>query len=348
MSKEERRELLARIERESSRTEPPERTLQRAEQAFQGGNRAQAERLVAQLEQTAPGLLGLGNLKARLAEAQKREKAKANVRKAEDMLVRYIEERKKAAAEFALEALSEISPDHPRLAEYRIWVRDLDKEAAAHRELDDELAAGRMALQVGDLNVARRHLEKLRQLDPEARVTVLLTSEIAQAEAGQAETAGIEEIKQRFEHHLSSFDLAEAERELESLARHAVPKITLDRLKKRLEDARSADRDQKELAAFEELFQQYLTAYRWQKARDVARQAGQTFPHHPRPAEMFNEVNMREAEERRHESIIQGVASLEQFISQGKREEASLALKLLKGKIDEDRFARFEARVAAL
>ncbi len=102
------------------------------------------------------------------------------------------------------------------------------------------------------------------------------------------------------------------------------------------------------MAAFEELFQQYLTAYRWQKARDVARQAGQAFPRHPRPAEMFHEVDLREAEERRQESIIQGVASLERFISQGQREEARLALKLLKGKIDEERFASFEERVGSL
>lgn len=348
LSKEERRELLARIERDSSRSEPPERILQRAEQALQSGNRTQAERLVVQLEQSEPNLLGLAHLKARLAEASMTEKQRANVRKAEDMLLRYIEQRKKTAAEFALEALSEIAPNHPKLAEYRIWVRDVDKEAAAQLELDSELAAGRLALQVGDLQVARRHLEKLKSLDAQATATVQLASEISQAEAGQAETADIEGIKQRFEEHLLALRIREAEVELEHLAQHVVPKVTLDRLRVRLEEFRSADRSLKELEAFEQLFAEYVRRSQWQKARDVAQKAGKRFPDHPRPAAMFNEVNVREASDRQKESIRQGVAALEQFISQGKRDEAELALKLLKGKIDDGELAQFAERVQAL
>jgi len=149
LSKEERRELLARIERESSRTESPERVLQRAEQALQDGNGTLAERLVGQLEQTSPNLLGLGHLRQRLAAVGQREKMRANVRKAEEMLLRYIEQRKKTAAELALQTLREIAPDHPRLAEYAIWVRDLDQEAAQQRQLDGELAD--VALERDDL-----------------------------------------------------------------------------------------------------------------------------------------------------------------------------------------------------
>ena len=348
LSKEERRELLARIERESSRSESPERILQRAEQALQSGNRTHAERLAAQLRQKSPNLLGLENLTQRLAAASRDEKQQANVRKAEDMLMRYIEERKKPAAEFALEALTEIAPEHPRLGEYRIWVRDLDKEAAAAQELDGELAAGRMALQVGDVNVATRHLEKLRQLDPHAAATSQLAADIAEAEHDQAEDADIEGIKLRFEEHLLALRIPEAQEELADLARHEVPKITLDRLNVRLQEAQSVRRDQQEMAAFEELYQQYVKAHRWQKARDVAQQAGKRFPNHPRPAEMFNNVSVQEAADRHQESVRQGVATLEQFISQGQRDQAQLALKLLKGKIDDAQLAQFEERVRAL
>lgn len=348
LSKEERRELLARIERESSRTESPERVLQRAEQALQDGNRTLAERLVGQLEQTSPNLLGLGHLRQRLAAVGQREKTRANVRKAEEMLLRYIEQRKKTAAEFALEALKEIAPDHPRLAEYAIWVRDLDQEAAQQRQLDDELAAGRLALQVGDLDVARRHLGRLEALDAGASATAQLAAEITQAEAGEAESADIQGIKERFEAHVAALRLSDAAHELEELAQHAVPKVTLDRLGARLVEARRIERDQREMAAFEELFQGHVAAHRWQKARDVARQAGQRFRAHPRPAEMFNEVNLREAEDRRLESIRQGVAALEQFITEGKRGDAELALKLLKDKIEPQQLARFEARVREL
>lgn len=348
LSKEERRELLARIERESSRAESPERILQRAEQALQSGNRALAERLVGQLEQRAPKLLGLGHLKKRLSSVAQREKLRANVRKAEEMLLRYIEQRKKTAAGFALDALREIAPDYPRLAEYEIWVRDLDLEAAQQRQLDEELAAGRLALQVGDLAVARRHLGKLEELDPSALATAQLATEISQAEAGQAESADIEGIKARFEAHVAALRLSEAARELEELSRHAVPKVTLDRMGARLVEARRTEHDQREMAAFEELFRGHVAEHRWQKARDVARQAGQRFPAHPRPAEMFNEVSLWEAEDRRQESIRQGVATLEQFIAQGQRGDAELALKLLKDKIEPQQLAQYEERVRAL
>lgn len=348
LSKDERRELLARIERESSRAESPERILQRAEQALQSGNRTLAERLVGQLEQSSPNLLGLAHLKKRLAAVEQREKLRSNVRKAEEMLLRYIEQRRKPAAQFALEALREIAPDHPRLAEYAIWVRDLDQEAALQRQLDDELAAGRLALQVGDLEVARRHLERLRELDGGAAVTAHLDAEISQAEAGEAESADIQGIKERFEVHVTALRLTEAAQELAELARHVVPKVTLDRMGARLKEARRAERDQREMAAFEELFQKHVADHRWQQARDVARQAGQRFRDHPRPAEMFNEVNLRESDDRRRESIRQGVAKLEQFIAQGKRGDAELALKLLKDKIEPRRLAHYEARVRQL
>lgn len=127
-----------------------------------------------------------------------------------------------------------------------------------------------------------------------------------------------------------------------------MPKITLDRFNMRLADARSACRDREELAAFEKLFAECLGAGQWQDARDAAQQAGKRFPQHSRPAEMFNEVGLQEAEQRHQESIRQGVATLEQFIEQGNRGHAELALKLLKGKIDEQQLARYEQRVKML
>ena len=156
LSKEERRALLARIEGEASRSraETHEKILQRAEQALQDGHREQAKRLVDHLDRTHPDLQGLAELHRKLEEVAKADKQRANVKKAEEMLLRYIQERRKQAAELALEALSEIAPNHPRLAELKIWVRDLDEEAAYLRRLDEELETGRHALQSGDLEAA--------------------------------------------------------------------------------------------------------------------------------------------------------------------------------------------------
>ena len=90
----------------------------------------------------------------------------------------------------------------------------------------------------------------------------------------------------------------------------------------------------------------YLEAGGWAAARDVAHRFGKRFKNSPRAAEMFNEVNRREAEQRRQQSIKQGLATLERFLAEGKRGEAELALKLLQGlDLDEAQFAALEERV---
>jgi hypothetical protein len=350
LSKEERRALLARIEREASksREETHEKILQRAEQALQEGKREQARRLADHLDKTNPKLMGLSGLHDKLDEAQKAKKQQANVTKAEELLLRYIQERHKQAAEFALEALSEVAPHHPRLAEYQIWVRDIEEEAAHLRRLDDELAAGRTAIQGGDLATARRHLATLKGLDKDATATSLLASDIDRATHGEAMSADIEAIKQRFDSLLSDLRIEEAEAELELLAAHELPKITSDQLRLRLDKARASKRDQAELELLEQRFTKHLAASQWHQARDLAQELGQRFRGHPRAAEMFHQVAHKEADERRQESTRQGTESLEKFIVEGRRQEAELALKLLQGKADPDELARYETRVRAL
>lgn len=350
LSKEERRALLARIEREASRSraETHEKILQRAEQALQDGNREQAQRLADHLDKTNPNLQGLAELRQKLAGAEKVDRQRSNVKKAEEMLLRYIQERRKQAAEFALEALSEVAPNHPRLSEFKIWVRDLDEEVAYQRRLDQELEKGRQALQSGDLEVASQHLKTLQGLDVDATATVLMAADLERAQRGQEASADIESIKNRFESLLQDLRIEDAEAELQRLAAHELPKITIDQLRLRLDEARSGRRDQKEMEEFEAGFAEHLAAGRWHEARDLAQRLGQRFQGHPRAARMFYEVNEREAEERRHESIRQGVESLERFIAQGLRQEAELALKLLQGKIEAERLAKYEERIRSL
>ncbi len=350
LSKEERRALLARIEREAirGRAETHEKILQRAEQALQDGNREQAKRLADHLDKTNPNLQGLAELRQKLQSAEKVDKQRANVKKAEEMLLRYVQERRKQAAELALEALSEVAPEHPRLDELKIWVQDLDEEAAYLHRLDAELENGRTALQTGDLEAARRHLKSLQELDPHATATALMASDLDRAQRGQAASADIESIKKRFDGLLRDLRIEEAEAELERLAAHELPKITFDQLRLRLDQARAGRRDQQELGAFEAGLAEHLAAGRWHDARDVAQRLGQRFKGHPRAAAMFHEVNQLEAEERRQESIRQGRETLERFIVQGLRQDAELALKLLQGKIDPEQLARYEERIRTL
>lgn len=271
------------------------------------------------------------------------------LRKAEEMLVRYIQERKKPLAQLALETLTEIAPNHPRRQEYAIWVADLDQELALQGRIDEQLAAGRLALRKGELDAAVRHLEALRKVDPDAQATITLAHEIEAAEQSEASSADIGRLKELLQGQLDSGQLDAAEASLEKLARQAVPKLTIDFYRKRLAEARALARDQAEAQAFENDLQARLAHRDWQAARDVAHRFGERFPDRPGAAEMFSRIAELESAERRQLSIRQGIATVEQFLAQGNRVQAELALKLLRGlHPDPAEIADLEQRLAAL
>lgn len=347
LSKKERRDLLAEIERVSSGGEPPERLLQRAQQALTEGSLERAQRLVAQLEEKVPRAAGLALFKAKLEEAQQRSKQAKNLRTTEEMLVRYIQQRKKALAQLALETLVEIAPDHPRRQDFQTWIADLDQEVALQARIDGELAAGRAALRAENLNTAHKHLEVLRKLAPGAAET--LAAEITRLTRGQEEGADIQRRKERFESLLEAEEVNGAEAELEALAALDVPKVTLDFLHQRVEALRAQLRARAELETLESVFRQHLEAANWQAARDVVHAVGQLFRDGRRAAAMFEEANRLEAEQRRGQSIRQGVDTVEALIAQGNRQEAEVALQVLR-RLDLERelLASLEQRIAQL
>ncbi len=273
---------------------------------------------------------------------------RSNIEKAEDMLLRYIEERRKLPAQLALETLRDVAPEHPRLAEYSLWVQELDQELLAQKKLEDELAAGHQALQNGDLEAARRHLAALQSLDADAAATRTLVAEIGQVEWGLTEDADIESIQRRFEELLAAGRTDEAEKEIERLAEHEVTKVTLDRLRRRLVEARGEQIERRELEIYEAHFTEYLRSGHFQAARDVAQDVDLRFPRHPRGGEMFTEVARQEAAARRRDSIQEGINSLERFLDEGRLAEARIAIKFLRGKVDDDILTKYEAQMEAL
>ncbi len=349
LTKEERKALMAEIERELSRTETPQRILQRAEQALADGQLDQARRLAEHLGSIAPHMAGLVVLRDRMREVEREERRKTNLRQAEEMLRRYIQQRKKPLAEMALETLLEIAPQHPQRQEYETWVADLDQEVALQRRLDEELAAGRAALRADDPAAARRHLEMLRKLDPEGPATDTLAGEIAAAEQDRAESADIERLKHRVEELIASRRFDDAGNEVQRLAAMDVPKLTVDFFRKRLAEAQHQAREQAEAEALTAIFRRHLENRDWQSARDVAHRFGERFPDRPEASRFFNQVIEMEAAERRQQSLEQGIETLEKFLAEGKRREAEVAVKLLRQlQLDETQVARFAARVAKM
>jgi hypothetical protein len=349
LSKDQRKQLLAEIERQMSRTDTPRRTLQRAEEALGDGDTDQARRLVDHLDEIAPEAAGLDVVRTRVERAEHEAKRQSKLREAEEMLRRYIQQRKKPLAELALETLLELAPHHPRRQEYETWVADLDQELALQQHVDVELAAGRAALHAGDAAKARRHLDMLKKLDPTSAAVDTLDAELAAAERGRAESADIGRLKGTVEELIAKRLFDAAEEEIARLAAMDVPKVSIDFLRKHLEDGRARASDQADAGALTAEFDRLLGARAWQAAREVAHRFGERFPERPDAARMFNLVTEKETAERRQLSLEQGIETIEKFLAGGKRPEAEVALKLLRQlELDEERLAAFARRVAAL
>ncbi len=349
LSKEERKALLAQLERQSSRTVPPERVLQRGEQALRDGHLDQARRILKQLETGAPGLSGLDHFRGQLEAADQEVKRRANLHTTEEMLTRYIQQRKKPLAEMALATLIDIAPHHPRRADYEIWVADLDQELALEHKVKQQLDGGLAALRRHDLAGAKKHLETLNKLDPHCSESEQLAADISAAAQGQALSADIERAKGRIDELLANGRLDEAEQQVEQLGNMDVPKVTIDFLRKRLQDGRRQVREQAEAEKLVAVFEGHIAAHDWPNAREVAQHFSQRFPATERAAELFKRVNDLEAAARRQQSIDEGILTFERFIAQGERHHAELALKLLTSlDLEPERLAQLEARVREL
>ncbi len=349
LTKEERKDLLARLERQSSRTVPQERVLQRGEQALKDGHLDQARRILKQLEASAGPLAGLDAFRQRLDAAERSLKRQSNLQSTEEMLVRFIQQRQKPLAGLALETLVDLAPDHPRRSDYETWVADLDQELELQQKAQRRLDAGRAALRQGDLAQAEKHLATLRKLDADGPAAQQLAADLANAAQGQAESAGIERVKQELERLLASGELEVAEQQMELLSVMDVPKVTIGLLRKRLEEVRRLLRERAEAEEMVAVFDRHLAAHDWPNARETAQRFGQRWPSSRRATELFNRVNELEAADRRQQSIDEGLAALERFIASDNRHDAELALKLLASlDLDPGRLAELEARVRDL
>ncbi len=349
LTKEERKELLAQLERQSSRTISAERILQRGEQALKDGHLDQAQRILKQLQKKAPRLPGLDLYQQRVEATARAEKQQANLKATEEMLTRYIQQRKKPLANMALTTLIELAPNHPRRTDYTTWVADLDQEMELQRRADELLAAGRAAVISEDFAKAAKHLETLNKVDPAARATEQLAAELVQAQQGQAQSADIERAKQRLEELLAKGEFDAAEQEMEQLGQMDIPKVTIDFLRKRLADHRGRVQDEAESNRIISEFEHYLAAGEWPTAREVAQRHSQRFPSSPRGAVLFSQVNEHEAAQRRQQSLEEGLAAFERFVASGDRHNAELALKLLANlELDPARLAELENRVRSL
>ena len=357
LSRAERLDLLAQIERASKRVQESTTDLSRADAAVTAGRLEEAQRLIAQIEAANPRALGIDRLKERLAQALRQREEQARQREemarraaeTEQVLTHYLEKKQLPLARLALETLLEIRPDHPRRGEFESWMQVLAEEAERGKRAEAALATGRAALAAGDVKAARRELETVARNDPTGQRAETFSRELEVAEREAEQGAEIERRRRRFEELLATHRLVEAKEELDALSKLDMPRVTLDFYREQWTEARTQIQTEEQNAVFERRYRQAAADRNWFAARDVAMELQKTQPASPRVAAMYAEVERLEAIDRRQQALEQGVHQVETFIAQGDAGKAELALKILLQMDPENRHRkRLEKQVGAL
>ncbi|MEP7013378.1 MAG: protein kinase [Acidobacteriota bacterium] len=329
LTREERMELLAQIEKAAARAREGDQVLGRAREAIAAGQLVQAADLMHKLEATNPQTPGLEAVRRSLAEAEAKNQIGASVRETERVLEGYLAKSQLALARFALESLLEQMANYPRRSEMEARISNLAEEIERDRRIEDVLEQGRAALLRGDLRGARSQVEIVRRIGGSVERVASLEESIVAAEREDRDSIDVAARRRRLETLLANRKIAEAERELGDLARLDVPRVMLDAYRERIDaaratlgtEARSAELARRTAEAI--VKKDFLTA----------RQAAHELARLPEGAEqgdrLLAQIDSTETAHRRHESIEQGVRQVEAFLAQGQSSSAELALKIL-------------------
>jgi serine/threonine protein kinase len=329
LSRAERVDLLAQIERASKRVQETSVELSRAEAVLVAGRLDEAAELIERIEIAAPRTQGLSHLRDRLTQARESEARARRAAETEQVLNQYLQRKQLPLARLALEALLEIQPGHPKRAEYEEWIEHLADEAGRAKRAEAALAAGRAALERKDFQAARRELETIARNDPQGKRADSFNDELERAERETQENAEIEQRRRRFEELIAAHRVVDAKEELDALARLDMPRVTLDFYREQLAAARAGIHREEQDAVFDRRYRQAIEDRNWFAAREVAMELEKAQPGSPRATAMYNEIERLETVHRRQQSVEQGVHQVETFIGQGDAAKAELALKIL-------------------
>jgi serine/threonine protein kinase len=349
LSRAERDDLLAQIERAARRVQESSTEMVKLEQALAAGNVEEAERLLAQIEAANPRTGGLDRARARLQELQQQAALTRRVSETEQVLGQYLQRKQLPLARLALETLTELHPAHPKRADYEGWIEMLGKEVEQDKRAEASLAAGRAALARRDLAAARRELETAARNDPSGKKSGALADELERAEREASQDAEAGRRMRDLDKALAGHRLADADRLVEELSRFDVPRVTLDSYRERVQDARNADQLQEKVKSIEWIYRKHIQERDWFRAREAASDLERAAPSSPRVAQMFSEIERLESTHRREQAVEQGVRQVEAFIEKGDIPKAELALKILVQMDPENRHRkRLEKQVKAL
>lgn len=348
LSRAEKTDLLAQIERAAKRVQESATDISRAEAALDAGRLDEARDLVAKIEAANPRAQGLARLKERLTRMGDESRTR-RVAETEQVLAGYLQRKQLPLARLALDTLLEIQPDHPKRADYEEQIQDLTDEGERAKRAEAAQAAGRAALERRDFAAARRELETVARYDPTGARAEAFNRELEEAERGASENAEIEKRRRRFEEHIAAERAIDAKAELDALSKLDVPRVTLDFYREQLAELRGRIHVEEKAGVLEQRYRQAVQDHDWFAAREVAQELGQALPGGGRAAEMFAEVDRLESVHRREQALEQGVRQVEAFIEQGDAAKAELALKILVQMDPDNRHRkRLEKQVGAM
>ncbi|HBL28857.1 MAG TPA: hypothetical protein DD490_18645 [Acidobacteria bacterium] len=361
LSRAEKSDLLAQIERAASRRAPepasapapaPAADLGLLERALDAGQLDEAASLLAQAEAREPRAAGLDRARARLQEMREKEEAASRARRVaetEQVLGQYLQRKQLPLARLALETLAELQADHPKRKDYEGRIASLAKEIEQDKRVEAALTAGKEALARRDHAAARRELESAARNDPSGTKTAAFAAELdrAEREAGRDAEAG--RLMRDLEKALAEQRIADANRLLGELSAFDVPRITLDSFRERVQEVRSADQREERVKSLEWIYRKHIQDKDWFRAREAAADMDRADPAHPRAQQMFAEIEQLEATHRRELAVEQGVRQVETFLEKGEAAKAELALKILVQMDPENRHRkRLEKQLRAL
>ncbi len=287
LSRAERVDLLAQIERASKRVQESSVELARAEAVLAAGRLDEAHELIERIEIAAPRTLGLSHLRDRLTQARENETRARRAAETEQVLANYLQRKQLPLARLALETLLEVQPDHPKRADYEGWVHLLADEAEKGKRAEAALAAGRAALERKDFQAARRELETVARNDATGKRAETFNDELERAEREIRENAEIEQRRRRFEELIAAHRVVDAKEELDALAKLDMPRVTLDFYREQLAEARAGIHKEEQDAVFARRYRQAIEDHNWFAAREVAMELEKAQPGSPRATAMY-------------------------------------------------------------
>ncbi len=348
LTREERDQLLAQIQRAATRVSRTQPLVEAAEAALAKGDLGQARRSLTELEAADPKAKGLTQLKDQLESmAAQTLQIAARLAETEALLVRYLAQRQVGLARFALDSLLELSPAHPQRARFEEQLAAIAAEAGVSGEAQKILERARQALALGELDKAQRDQRELAALAPS--LATKLAGEIEAAKQSRAENAERAQHHQRFETFLSRGDLDRAQTELVALEDQALSRATVTLYRDQLLEARRLAAQAATIRPYESRFAERVAAGDWAGAQEVVLELERLLPNHPRTASLFAEAEALRARTEHSDSIRHGTAEVERWLAQNRPTEAALALKvLLKLDPHHPRRVVFEKKIAGM